>query len=58
MESYKKIEFDNEDCEYQYDYNFGIKGLNSEIQVEYNKKIDTLLNGILSNNINKKDELN
>lgn len=54
MKSYKKIEINNENYEYQYDCNFGINGYNSNIQVEYNKKIDTLLNGILSNNINKK----
>ncbi len=61
MESYKKFELNNKDYEYQYDYNLGVNNLyNKTIQEEYEKKVDTLLDGILSKNINniKRDELN
>ena len=55
MESYKKFELDNENYEYQYDYNFGINNVyNKNIQTEYEKKFDTLLNGILANDISNK----
>ncbi len=59
MESYKKLEIENKDYEYKYDYSFGTTNLyNTNIQEENEKKFDTLLNGILSNNMNKKiDEL-
>ena len=58
MENYKKFELNNNKNEYQYDYNFGINNFNIGIQEEHNKKVDTLLNGILfklhfnSNSIN------
>ena len=52
MDSYKKFELNNDECEYKYDYNFGVNNLyNASIQEEYEKKFDTLLNGMLSNNI-------
>lgn len=61
MESYKKFDLNNKDYEYQYDYNLGVNNLyNKTIRDEYEKKVDTLLDGILSKNINniKIDELN
>lgn len=54
MESYKKIELNNNQYEFKYDYNLGISNFNSNIQIEYDKKIDILLDGMLSNNINNK----
>ena len=54
MENYKKFELNNNKNEYQYDYNFGINNFNIGIQEEHNKKVDTLLNGILFNSIDKK----
>lgn len=53
MGNYKKFEIENNN-EFGSDYNF----LN--IQEENNRKFDTLLDGILANNINtmRKDELN
>ena len=48
MESYKKLEIENKDYEYKYDYSFGTTNLyNTNIQEENEKKFDTLLNGIL-----------
>ena len=60
MENYKKFELNNDDNEYMYDYEFGINNSNTSIQQEYEKKVDILLDGILSNNISniKIDELN
>ena len=50
MNSYKKNELDNEECEYKYDYNFGVNNLyNASIQEKYEKKFDTLFDGILLN---------
>ncbi len=60
MDSYKKIEISDNKNEYMYDYNFGINNSNTNIQQEYEKKVDILLDGILSNKIGniKIDELN
>ncbi len=59
MDSYKKIEISDNKNEYMYDYNFGISNSNTNIQQEYEKKVDILLDGILSNRISniKIDEL-
>ena len=51
MDSYKKIEISDNKNEYMYDYNFGISNSNTNIQQEYEKKVDILLDGILSNRI-------
>ncbi|MCI8617320.1 MAG: hypothetical protein HFJ60_03620 [Clostridia bacterium] len=52
MENYKKFEIENNN-ELRSNYNLNI-------QEENNRKFDTLLDGILANNINtmRKDELN
>lgn len=51
MESYKNFELKNNEYEYQYDYNFGVNNLyDKTIQEKYEKKVDTLLDGILTNN--------
>ncbi len=56
MNSYKIFEIHNN--EYEYKYNLQVNNINNaNIQKEQEKKIDTLLNGILennSNNINKR----
>lgn len=56
MNSYKIFEIHNN--EYEYKYNLQVNNINNaKIQEEQEKKIDTLLNGILennSNNINKR----
>ncbi len=61
MDNRKKIELNNDECEYKYDYNFGVNNLcNASIQESYERKFDILFDGILSNNIRniKIDELN
>lgn len=60
MKIYKKFEIRSNDNEYKYDYSFRANNLyNTSIQEENEKKFDTLLDGILYNNINsiKIDEL-
>ena len=56
MNSYKIFEIHND--EYEYKYNLQVNNINNaNIQKEQERKIDTLLNGILennSNNINKR----
>ena len=56
MNSYKIFKIHND--EYEYKYNLQVNNINNaKIQEEQEKKIDTLLNGILennSNNINKR----
>ncbi len=56
MNSYKIFEIHNN--EYEYKYNLQVNNINNaNIQKEQERKIDTLLNGILendSNNINKR----
>ena len=60
MDSYKKTEISNNKNECMSDYNFGINNFNTNIQQEYEKKVDILLDGILSNNTSniRKDEPN
>ena len=51
MNSYKIFEIHNN--EYEYKYNLQVNNINNaNIQKEQEKKIDTLLNGILENNSN------
>ena len=57
MEFYKKFEIDN-NTEYKYDYNFGNNLENIKIKEEYERKFDMLLDGIISDNKKKIDELN
>ena len=56
MNSYKIFEIHNN--EYEYKYNLQVNNINNaDIQKEQERKIDTLLDGILeknSNNINKR----
>ena len=56
MNSYKIFKIHND--EYEYKYNLQVNNIyNAKIQEEQEKKVDTLLNGILennSNNINKR----
>lgn len=51
MKIYKKLETENKDNEYKFDYNFGINNLYNinNVQEENEKKFDTILNGILFN---------
>ncbi len=51
MEIYKKLEAENKDNEYKFDYNFGINNLynTNNVQEENEKKFDTILDGILFN---------
>ncbi len=57
MERYKKFEIKQKKDEYIYDYNFGTNNLyNTEIQKENEIKFDMLLDGILLNNEQLKNE--
>lgn len=59
MDSYKKFEIENKNYEYKYDYLGNTNLHNINIREENEKKFDILLDGMLSNNMNKKiDELN
>ena len=57
MEIYKKLETENKDNEYKFDYNFEINNLynTNNVQEENEKKFDTILDGILFNSTTGKN---